>query len=69
MLAPTLPILLATMNLWYAVPILVSVSLVCAATRQEEMGPILHHSLRFGGSILAFMLAVIAGISVLEWLS
>ena len=33
------------------------------------MGPILHHSLRFGGSILAFMLTVIAGISVLEWLS
>ncbi|MEM9353436.1 MAG: hypothetical protein AAGA92_10520 [Planctomycetota bacterium] len=69
MLTPNVPVLLATMNLLYAVPILVSVSLVGAATRQEEMVPILQHSLRFGGSILAFMLTVIAGISVLEWLS
>ena len=31
--------LLAVVSLWYAVPLIVSVSLVCAATRQEQMLP------------------------------
>ena len=59
--------LLAAMNLWYALPLLVSVSLVCSATRQEEMGPILHHALRFAVWVLVFMGVVVAGLSLLEW--
>ena len=31
-------------RLWYAVPLVTSVSLVCAATRHEAMGPILIHA-------------------------
>lgn len=50
--------LLAVVSLWYAVPLVVSVSLVCAATRQEEMGPILAHALRFGLWVVVFMIAV-----------
>ena len=51
---------LAVVNLWYAVPLIVSVSLVCAATRHEELGPILHHALRFGMWIVVFMVVVMA---------
>jgi hypothetical protein len=56
--------LLAVMNLWYALPLLVSVSLVCAATRHEEIGPILQHAMRFGLWIVAFM-AVVMGVLTL----
>jgi hypothetical protein len=56
--------LLAVTSLWYAVPLVVTVSLVCAATRHEEMGPIMNHALRFGGWIVVFMAAVM----VVLWL-
>ena len=51
---------LAVVSLWYAVPLIVSVSLVCAATRHEELGPILNHAVRFGAWIVVFMLVVMA---------
>ena len=53
--------LLAVVNLWYAVPLVVSVSLVCAATRHEQMGPILHHAFRFAIWIVVFM-AIVMGL-------
>jgi hypothetical protein len=56
--------LLAQVNqLWYALPLVVSISLVYAATRHEEMPQILWHALRFGGSIIAFLL----GLGILLW--
>ena len=61
--------LLATMNLWYAVPLLISVSLVCAATRQEEMGSILQHALRFAVWVVVFMGIVMIVLSLLGWLT
>jgi hypothetical protein len=51
----SLLLILATMNLWYALPLVVSVSLVCAATRHELMEPILHHAARFAIWVLVFM--------------
>ena len=57
--------ILAGMNLWYALPLIVSVSLVCAATRHEELGPILQHALRFGLWIVAFMVVVMGGLTLL----
>lgn len=42
-------------DLWYALPLIVAISLVYAATRQEEMGPILWGAARFGGWICVFM--------------
>ncbi len=51
---------LAVVSLWYAVPLIVSVSLVCAATRHEELPPILNHAARFGAWIVVFMLVVMA---------
>jgi hypothetical protein len=49
-------------DIWYAVPLLVAVSLVYAATRHESMGEILRASLRigtwFGGFLAVAMLVV-----------
>jgi hypothetical protein len=56
-----MPIFAAT-TLWYAVPLIISVSLVCAATRHEDMGPILNHAVRFGGWIVVFMVVVMAAL-------
>jgi hypothetical protein len=65
------PWLLASLGpwrLWYAVPLVVSVSLVCAATRHEELRPILIHALRFAVWIIVFMAIVLAVIQFLSWL-
>lgn len=48
-------------DLWYAVPLVVAVSLVYAATRHEQMGAILHQAVRIGAWIVGFM-AVVFGI-------
>ncbi|MCH2113346.1 MAG: hypothetical protein MK171_00310 [Pirellulales bacterium] len=61
--------LLAAVNLWYALPLIVSVSLVCAATRHEEIGIILGHAVRFGLWIIAFMGGVMAVLKLLDILS
>jgi hypothetical protein len=51
--------LLAQLNqFWYAVPLIVSISLVYAATRHEHMGPILAHAARVGAWIVGFMAIV-----------
>jgi hypothetical protein len=55
-------------RLWYAVPLVASVSLVYAATRHEEMGSILSHALRFAIWIVVFMLIVLVVIQGLTWL-
>ena len=57
---------LAVVSLWYALPLVVSVSLVCAATRHELMRPILEHALRFGAWLLVFMVVVMGLLTVLE---
>lgn len=46
-------------QLWYALPLLVSVSLVYAATRHEEMAPILQHAVRFAIWVIIFMVVVL----------
>jgi hypothetical protein len=56
------------LRIWYAVPIIVSVSLVYSATRHEEMGPILVHAARFGVWILAFMAVLFAVLQFMSWL-
>ena len=49
-------------------PLITSVSLVYAATRHEEMGPILIHALRFAIWIVVFMAIVLAVIQFMSWL-
>ena len=55
-------------RLWYAVPLVTSVSLVYAATRHEAMGPILIHAVRFALWIVVFMAIVLAVIQLMSWL-
>jgi uncharacterized membrane protein len=54
-------------QLWYALPLVVIVSLVYAATRHEEIGSILAHAVRIGGMIAAFMLIVFVVLLGLAW--
>ena len=56
-----LPLLLARINdMWYALPLIVSVSLVYAATRHEPADEILRHAARVAAWIIGFMLVVFA---------
>jgi hypothetical protein len=50
-------------QLWYSLPLIVSVSLVYAASRHEDMLSILRHALRMGIWIIVFL----AGLGVLLW--
>jgi hypothetical protein len=59
---------LGTTRLWYALPLITSVSLVCAATRHEAMDAILIHALRFAIWIVVFMVIVLCVIQFLSWL-
>ncbi len=63
-------ILLASMHVkdfWYALPLIVAVSLVYAATRHELMGPILSHALRIGVWIVGFMMIILAVLLTISW--
>ena len=53
-------------DLWYAVPLTVSISLVYAATRYERMSAILGAAARFGTWIAGFM---VVAFGLLYWLS
>jgi hypothetical protein len=71
MFATVLPLVLAATSaarLWYAVPLITSVSLVCAATRHEQMGPILSHALRFAIWVIVFMGIILIVLQFLSWL-
>ncbi|MAT70560.1 MAG: hypothetical protein CMJ58_13665 [Planctomycetaceae bacterium] len=59
--------MLAVTMLWYAAPLIVVVSLVCAATRHEFMQPILSHAARFAVWIVVFMGLFMGMISLLDW--
>ena len=48
-------VLAAVNRLWYTLPLVVSVSLVYAATRHEDVWPILRHAVRTAGWIATFM--------------
>ena len=57
---------LETHELWYALPLVVAVSLVYAATRHEAMGPIVKHALGCGAWIVGLMAVACV---VLLWMS
>lgn len=64
-----MPVSIMQCDLWYALPLVVSVSLAYAATRHERMGPIFHHALRAGLWIVTFMAIIFAVLKVLGWLA
>jgi hypothetical protein len=54
-------------QLWYALPLIVTVSLVYAATRHEEMNAILGHAFRIGVWIVGFMAVVFVVLAAMSW--
>lgn len=55
---------------WFAIPLIIAISLVYAATRHELMEPILIHAWRIAVWIVGFMAIVFAILLVIEtiWL-
>lgn len=66
MLSGHLP--LADINqMWYALPLIVVISLVYSATHHEAMKPILAHAARLGFMITGFMLAIMVVLALVSW--
>lgn len=55
-------------DFWYSLPLVVAVSLVYAATRHEQMTPILSHAVRIGLWIVGFMAVIFAVLFCVDWL-
>lgn len=54
-------------DFWYALPLVIAVSLVYAATRHEAMQPILVHAGRIAVWILSFMAVVFVILLLISW--
>lgn len=54
-------------RLWYALPLIVSVSLSYAATRHEDSHEILSHAARFAGWVIGFMVIVTSALQLMAW--
>lgn len=54
-------------DMWYALPLIVSISLVYAASRHESMQEIVRHAARVGGWILGFMAVVFAILALISF--
>src|SRR3954468_23757615 len=54
-------------DLFYALPLVVAVSLVYAATRHEKMDHILRHAARVAGWILGFMAVVFVVLALVSY--
>lgn len=62
-----IPLLAQVNDMWYALPLIIAVSLVYAATRHEEMVPILAHAGRLALWIVGFMVAIFALLFLVSW--
>jgi len=64
------PILIGALihnQLWYLLPLLISICLVYGATRHELIGPILIHAFRFGTWIVGFMAVLFVLLCLMSW--
>ncbi len=53
-------------DFWYAIPLIVSVSLVYSATRHEDMNLIWRHAIRAGVWIVGLMALILAVLFVIS---
>ena len=66
----TFALLFARVNdLWFAAPLIVSISLVYAGTRHEDKGDILRHAFRVAVWIAGFMAVILAVLFVVSLLA
>jgi hypothetical protein len=54
-------------QLWFALPLLVTISLVYAATRHEQMDDIARHALHFGLMVLLVTAIVFVVFYAMSW--
>jgi hypothetical protein len=54
-------------QLWYALPLIVSISLVYGATRHELMVPILNNAIRAATWIVGFMATIFVILWAVSW--
>lgn len=54
-------------DMWYALPLIIAVSLVYAATRHEDMLSILAHAGRLAMWIIGFMVVLFVILFALSW--
>jgi len=54
-------------DMWYAIPLIVAVSLVYSATRHEDPREILRHAARIGVWIVGFMAVVLVVLLLILW--
>jgi len=54
-------------DMWYALPLIIAVSLVYAATRHEQMASILVHAGRLALWIVGFMAAIFVVLVLISW--
>ena len=64
---PTLIADLSIGQVWYLIPLIVSVCLVYGATRHELPQPILINALKFGTWILGFMAVLFVLLCLMSW--
>ena len=55
------------LKFWYSLPLIAAVSLVYAATRHEDMQPILAHAARTAIWIVGFMALIFAVLYLMGW--
>jgi len=54
-------------HFWYALPLVVAVSLVYAATRHEAVGPIFKHAAGCGAWIVGMMVVALVLLFLISW--
>lgn len=54
-------------QLWHAIPLIVSISLVYAGTRNELPKPIIEHAVRFGIWMIGFLGVAAAILFAISW--
>ncbi len=54
-------------DFWYALPLIIGISLVYAATRHEDRGPILIHAMRVALWIVGFMSVIFVVLWLVSW--
>lgn len=54
-------------DMWYALPLIIVISLVYSATRHEQPAPILQHAARMAVWIVGFMAVVFAVLWLINW--
>ena len=54
-------------DVWYALPLVVAMSLVWAATRHERMVPMIRHAVRIGLEIIILLVVIFVPLLLLAW--